>query len=116
MVARLLSKCVSRAAAPLSEHHVTSQVALQDCTCLVYSEEHAQLLTGTPASCIERLPVRCLRRVAVRDSAALVGTSDGRVHIWMPAGGGRGKGGGNEELRSGEGAVAGAAHAMIDNA
>ena len=105
MVARLLSKCVSRAAAPLSEHDVTSQVALQDCTCLVYSEDHAQLLTGTPATRMQR----CL---AVRDCAALAGTSDGRVHMWMPCGGGRG----NEERRGGEGAVAGAAHAMIDNA
>ena len=53
---------------------MTLQVALQDCTCLVYSEDHAQLLTGTPATRMQR----CL---AVRDCAALAGTSDGRVHI-----------------------------------
>lgn len=64
------------------------QVALQDCTCLVYCEEHAQLLTGT---------------------------SDGRVHIWIPTGGGKGEANGSRRAGGGD-AAASAAHAMIDNA
>lgn len=45
----------------------------------------------------------------------LAGTSDGRVHIWTPVGGGRE--GMREERRGAAGAAAaGAAHAMIDNA